>query len=227
MGSFVGRMNDKARELGMLDTRYVEPTGLSSDNRSTAQDLVRLVKAAVQHPLLRELSTTVDAVMPVGRRHVQFQTTNGLVRNPDWEIGLQKTGYIAAAGRCVVMQAQFAGRQLIMVLLDSAGRYSRIGDAERIRHWLGAKPVDGTGRLGPCHRGAGPGRRCRHGAASHHTLKPRCAPLGSGAPVQSQAVGRWPSAAEICEAVSRTRPSQDSSSRSAGADTDKPATSRP
>jgi D-alanyl-D-alanine endopeptidase (penicillin-binding protein 7) len=139
MDRFVGRMNAKALELGMLDTRYVEPTGLSSDNRSTAQDLVRLVKAAVQHPLLRELSTTVEAVMPVGRRQVQFQTTNGLVRNPEWEIGLQKTGYIAAAGRCVVMQAQLAGRQLIMVLLDSAGRYSRIGDAERIRNWLGAR----------------------------------------------------------------------------------------
>jgi D-alanyl-D-alanine endopeptidase (penicillin-binding protein 7) len=139
MGQFVGLMNAKAHELGMRDTRYVEPTGLSADNRSSAQDLVRLVKAAFMHPLLREFSTTVEAAMPVGRRQVQFSTTNGLVRNPEWSIGLQKTGYIAAAGRCVVMQAQLAGRQLIMVLLDSAGRYSRVGDAERIRHWLDGK----------------------------------------------------------------------------------------
>ena len=79
--------------------------------------------------------------MPVGRRQVQFRTTNVLVRNPEWEIGLQKTGYISAAGRCLVMQAQFAGRSLIMVLLDSAGKYSRIGDAERIRKWLAASPT--------------------------------------------------------------------------------------
>ncbi|MFY7975481.1 MAG: serine hydrolase [Rubrivivax sp.] len=138
MVNFVGLMNAKARELGMRDTHYVEPTGLSSDNRSSAQDLVRLAKAAFSFPILRELSTSVEAAMPVGRRNVQFRTTNGLVRNPQWDIGLQKTGYIAAAGRCVVMQAELAGRQLIMVLLDSAGRYSRIGDAERIRSWLGA-----------------------------------------------------------------------------------------
>jgi D-alanyl-D-alanine endopeptidase (penicillin-binding protein 7) len=140
MAQFVGLMNAKARELGMSDTRYVEPTGLSADNRSSAQDLVRLVQAAFVHPVLREFSTTVEAAIPVGRRQVQFQTTNGLVRNPEWSIGLQKTGFIAAAGRCVVMQAQLAGRQLIMVLLDSAGRYSRMGDAERIRRWLGSKP---------------------------------------------------------------------------------------
>jgi D-alanyl-D-alanine endopeptidase (penicillin-binding protein 7) len=76
--------------------------------------------------------------VPVGKRTVQFRTTNGLVRNPEWEIGLQKTGYIAEAGRCLVMQAQLAGRKLIMVLLDSAGKYSRLGDAERIRRWLNA-----------------------------------------------------------------------------------------
>ena len=136
---FVQSMNRKAVELGMVNTRYVEPTGLSSDNRSSAQDLARLVKAALGHPIIRQLSTSLEAVVPVGPvggRQVQFRNTNGLVRNPDWEIGLQKTGYISAAGRCVVMQAQLAGRKLIMVLLDSAGRYSRMGDAERIRTWL-------------------------------------------------------------------------------------------
>jgi D-alanyl-D-alanine endopeptidase (penicillin-binding protein 7) len=139
--AFVEAMNAKASLLGMHDTRYVEPTGLSSDNRSSAEDLARLVRAASRHALLRELSTSPEAVVPVGRQQVQFRNTNGLVRNPEWEIGLQKTGYIAAAGRCLVMQTQLAGRQLIMVLLDSAGRYSRIGDAERIRQWLAAQSL--------------------------------------------------------------------------------------
>jgi serine-type D-Ala-D-Ala endopeptidase (penicillin-binding protein 7) len=135
--AFVVSMNRKARELGMYDTRYVEPTGLSSDNQSSARDLAHLVRAAMQHPIIRDLSTSLEASVPVGRRQVQFHNTNGLVRNPEWEIGLQKTGYIAAAGRCVVMQAELAGRKLIMVLLDSAGKYSRIGDAERLRKWVG------------------------------------------------------------------------------------------
>ncbi len=138
LGAFVRAMNRKAAELGMGDTRYVEPTGLSADNRSSATDLARLVKAASEHPVIRELSTTVEAVLPVGAkpRPVQFRNTNGLVRGGEWDISLQKTGFISAAGRCVVMQAELAGRQLIMVLLDSAGRYSRIGDAERLRRWL-------------------------------------------------------------------------------------------
>jgi serine-type D-Ala-D-Ala endopeptidase (penicillin-binding protein 7) len=144
MDRFVVAMNAKARELGMSDTRYVEPTGLSPNNQSSAQDLTRLVRAADGHPIIRELSTSLDAAMAVGRRMVQFRNTNGLVRNPEWEIGLQKTGYISAAGRCVVMQTQMAGRKLIMVLLDSAGRYSRIGDAERLRNWL-SQSVSGVG----------------------------------------------------------------------------------
>ena len=133
---FVRLMNQKATQLGMLNTRYVEPTGLSSDNQASANDLSRLVSAAMAHPIIRQLSTSLDAVMPVGTRGMQFHTTNGLVRNPEWDIGLQKTGYISAAGRCLVLQAQVAGRSLIMVLLDSAGKYSRIGDAERLRRWL-------------------------------------------------------------------------------------------
>jgi serine-type D-Ala-D-Ala endopeptidase (penicillin-binding protein 7) len=135
---FVERMNDKARELEMTDTHYVEPTGLSSENQSSAEDLARLVRAAYTHPLIRDLSTSTEAVVPVGRRQVEFHSTNGLLRDPQWDIGLQKTGYISAAGHCLIMQAQLAGRNLIMVLLDSAGKYSRIGDAERIRKWLSA-----------------------------------------------------------------------------------------
>jgi len=139
--ALVDAMNRKAVELGMRDSHFVEPTGLSSDNRSSAQDLALLVKAAYQHPELREYSTAPEASVAVGRRMVQFHTTNSLVRNPMWEIGLQKTGYISEAGRCLVMQAQMAGRKLIMVLLDSTGRYSRVGDAERIRRWLDAMPT--------------------------------------------------------------------------------------
>jgi serine-type D-Ala-D-Ala endopeptidase (penicillin-binding protein 7) len=136
--AFVEAMNRKAAELKMLDTRYVEPTGLSSRNQSSAHDLTLLVKEAYQHPLIRELSTSRETQVAIGKRQLQFRNTNGLIRNPTWEIGLQKTGYISEAGRCVVMQAQLAGRKLIMVLLDSAGSYSRMGDAERIRKWITA-----------------------------------------------------------------------------------------
>ena len=141
LDAFVAAMNRKAAALGMRDTHYVEPTGLSSKNQSSAQDLAVLVREAYRVPLLRELSTSQEAQVAVGHRVMQFRNTNGLVSNPQWEIGLQKTGYIAEAGRCVVMQAQLAGRKLIMVLLDSAGKYSRIGDAERIRKWLGSAPA--------------------------------------------------------------------------------------
>jgi serine-type D-Ala-D-Ala endopeptidase (penicillin-binding protein 7) len=137
LDAFVGAMNRKALVLGMKDTRYVEPTGLSSRNQSSAADLALLVREADKHELIRRLSTSPEHAVAVGSRQLQFRNTNGLVRSGEWDIGLQKTGYIAEAGRCVVMQAQFAGRKLIMVLLDSTGKYSRMGDAERIRHWLG------------------------------------------------------------------------------------------
>ena len=134
--AFVAAMNQKAQALGMSDTHYVEPTGLSSRNQSSAKDLAALVKVAHEVPLLREYSTTPDATVALGRRQVAFHNTNGLVRSGSWEIGIQKTGFINEAGRCLVMQASLAGRKLIMVLLDSTGKYSRIGDAERIRKWL-------------------------------------------------------------------------------------------
>ena len=134
--AFVAAMNAKAKALGMNDTHYVEPTGLSSQNRSSARDLAVLVNAAHQVPLLREYSTTPSLDVELGRRQVQFHTTDRLVANPTWDIGLQKTGFINEAGQCLVMQAQMAGRKLIMVLLDSAGKYSRIADAERIRKWV-------------------------------------------------------------------------------------------
>ncbi len=142
--AFVAAMNAKARELGMNDTRYVEPTGLSSRNQSSARDLAVLVNAAHQIPLLREYSTTPSLDVELGRRQVQFHTTDRLVSSPAWDIGLQKTGFINEAGQCLVMQAQIAGRKLIMVLLDSAGKYSRIADAERIRKWVTTSARNGT-----------------------------------------------------------------------------------
>jgi serine-type D-Ala-D-Ala endopeptidase (penicillin-binding protein 7) len=139
--AFVAAMNRKAQDLGMNDTHYVEPTGLSSRNQSSARDLATLVKAAQEHQIIREFSTSPDLQVALGNRPAQFRTTNALVRSPAWDIALQKTGYISEAGRCLVMQARMAGRQLIMVFLDSAGKYSRIGDAERVRRWVSAMPV--------------------------------------------------------------------------------------
>ena len=133
---FTSLMNSKAQALGMKDTHYVEPTGLSSQNKSSARDLVKLVDVAHHLPLLRELTTSPGHQVAVGSRVLQYNNTNRLVKNPTWEIGLQKTGYISEAGQCLVMQAKIAGRKLIMVFLDSAGKLSRLGDAERVRHWI-------------------------------------------------------------------------------------------
>jgi len=140
---FVGLMNAKAQSIGMNDTHYVEPTGLSSKNQSSARDLAKLVNIAHGDPILRELTTSPDYQVAIGNRTLQFNNTNRLVKNPSWEIGLQKTGYISEAGRCLVMQTKIAGRKLIMVFLDSAGKLSRIADAERVRHWVESRS---TGR---------------------------------------------------------------------------------
>jgi D-alanyl-D-alanine endopeptidase (penicillin-binding protein 7) len=138
---FVTAMNRKAQQLGMADTHYVEPTGLSSANQSSARDLATLVKAAYAHQIIRDMSTSPEYSVEVGARQVQFHNTNRLINNPEWNIGLQKTGYITEAGRCLVMQARLAGRKLIMVFLDSAGKYSRLGDAERVRRWIYETPL--------------------------------------------------------------------------------------
>ena len=141
LDSFVALMNAKAKMLGMKDTRYVEPTGLSSNNQSSAHDLATLVTSAYTDPVLREYTTSPGHQVAVGNRTLHFNNTNRLVKNPDWDIGLQKTGYISEAGQCLVMQAKIAGRKLIMVFLDSAGKLSRIGDAERVRRWVESQPV--------------------------------------------------------------------------------------
>lgn len=143
---FVALMNAKAKLLGMADTRYVEPTGLSSQNQSSARDLAVLVNVAHSDPVLREFSTSPGYEVAVGHRTLQYNNTNLLVKNPNWEIGLQKTGYISEAGRCLVMQTQIAGRKLIMVFLDSAGKLSRIGDAVRVRNWVESMSTSVAGK---------------------------------------------------------------------------------
>jgi D-alanyl-D-alanine endopeptidase (penicillin-binding protein 7) len=138
---FVKLMNDKARFIGMNNTVYAEPTGLSSKNQSSARDLAKLVNVAYGDPMMRELSTSPAYQVAVGNRTLQYNNTNRLVKSPSWDIGLQKTGYITEAGQCLVMQAKVAGRKLIMVFLDSAGKLSRIGDAERVRRWVESTPI--------------------------------------------------------------------------------------
>lgn len=134
--AFVAAMNLKAAELGMSDSHFVDPTGLSKGNVSSARDLAKLVHAAHGYELIREYSTRDRATVKAFGRPVVFRNTNGLVRNSHWEIGLSKTGYISEAGRCLVMRVRLASKDLIVVLLDSWGKQSRIGDANRIRKWL-------------------------------------------------------------------------------------------
>ena len=136
--AFVAAMNEKAAALGMTDSRFVDPTGLSPDNVSSARDLVKLVSGAHDYPMIREYSTTESARVKIYGRPIAFRNTNGLVRSAQWSIGLSKTGYISEAGRCLVMRVRLASKDLIVVLLDSWGRQSRIGDANRIRKWLEA-----------------------------------------------------------------------------------------
>jgi D-alanyl-D-alanine endopeptidase (penicillin-binding protein 7) len=154
--AFVAAMNRKALEIGMKDSHFVDGTGLSSSNRATAADLVKMVDAAYHYPLIREITTTgtyavllprtqVVRVRENGKerkisrtvqRHMAFNNTNSLTRSEDWEIGVSKTGYINEAGHCLVMQTKIADQQVIIILLDSTGKGGRIGDAKRIRDWL-------------------------------------------------------------------------------------------
>jgi len=135
--AFVAAMNLKALELGMPGTRFVDGTGLSSENVSTAQDLVWLVEAAYRHPLIREYTTDSSHNVEFDKGlQIRFSNSNRLVKNREWEIGLSKTGYLDAAGRCLVMQAQIGETPVIIVLLHSWGHLTRIGDANRIKRWI-------------------------------------------------------------------------------------------
>ncbi|MFJ3460921.1 D-alanyl-D-alanine endopeptidase [Achromobacter spanius] len=131
--AFVAAMNAKAQSLGMTSTRFIEPTGLSSNNVSSPHDLARLLRAASQRPLIHRYSTDTEYEVEINNRTQTFRNTNLLVRKPDWDIKVSKTGYINEAGECLVMLARINGRDLAIVLLDSQGKLSRIGDAVRIR----------------------------------------------------------------------------------------------
>jgi D-alanyl-D-alanine endopeptidase (penicillin-binding protein 7) len=134
--AFVDAMNVKAALLDMEESRFVEPTGLSPANVSTASDLAKLVRAAHEYPLIREYSTKTRATVQASGRPLSYGNTNNLVRSKYWDIELSKTGYISEAGRCLVMLVRLADKDLIVVLLDSWGKHSRTGDANRIRKWL-------------------------------------------------------------------------------------------
>lgn len=134
--AFVAAMNAKAQELGLSDTRFADPTGLTAENVSSARDLVKLVDAAHQYPLIREFSTSEQYQVAVKGRAQTFRNTNALVRNDGWHIGLSKTGYISEAGKCLVMQVWLDNKPTIIVLLDSWGKLTRIGDANRIKRWI-------------------------------------------------------------------------------------------
>jgi D-alanyl-D-alanine endopeptidase (penicillin-binding protein 7) len=136
--AFIAAMNAKAQQLGMNDTHYVDSNGLSSRNVASARDLAKLVVTAHAEPLLRQYSTDPKSFIDASGRTLQFSNTNHLVANPEWDIGLQKTGFINEAGRCLVMQTVIQGRAVVMVFLDSKGRQSRTADAGRIRRWLEA-----------------------------------------------------------------------------------------
>jgi serine-type D-Ala-D-Ala endopeptidase (penicillin-binding protein 7) len=147
--AFADAMNAKAAVLDMNESRFVEPTGLSPANVSTAADLAKLVRAAHEYPLIREYSTKDRATVHFtsGRstrvQRLGYGNTNGLVRSKYWDIELSKTGYISEAGRCLVMHVRLAEKDLIVVLLDSWGKHSRIGDANRIRKWLESQATTG------------------------------------------------------------------------------------
>ena len=136
MLAFLSAMNIKAQALGMRDTHFDDPTGLNSNNVATANDLAKMVIAAHRYPLIREFTTTTDATVSIKGRELVYRNTNPLVKSSDWDVGLSKTGYIQEAGKCLVMQAHVAAKTVVIVLLDSAGKLTRVGDANRIRRWM-------------------------------------------------------------------------------------------
>jgi D-alanyl-D-alanine endopeptidase (penicillin-binding protein 7) len=138
MPAMVAAMNAKAVELGMVSSHFVDPTGLSSQNVASPADLTKLVIAASHNPSIREYSTDQRYAVRVRKHMVEFHNTDNLVANPAWNIIVQKTGYITEAGKCLVMAAVIEGRSVVIVLLDSMGKYTRVADAKRIKTWMEA-----------------------------------------------------------------------------------------
>lgn len=143
--AFIAAMNQKAIELGLADTRFFDSTGLDPHNVSSARDLAKMVAASSTYPLIREFSTTRDGSFAVKGKTLHFNNTNALVSSSDWEIALQKTGFTNEAGKCLVMQAWLNQKPVVIVLLDSWGRLTRIGDANRIRRWVEHLALQGAG----------------------------------------------------------------------------------
>jgi len=154
MAALVAAMNSKAQSLGLTGTRFEEPTGLSDANTSSAKELSRLVDAASRYPEILAFSTRTESTLRSGRRELHFVNTNALVRNSRWQIGLSKTGYIEEGGRSLVMQTQLAHRPVILVLLNSNGKNTRLGDAARIKQWMEGPDtsVRKARRISPGHR---------------------------------------------------------------------------
>ena len=142
--AFVRAMNAKAKALGMTQTRFDDPSGLSTENVSSARDLAKLVIAASHNRTIREFSTSRSHQVRVGRSVLEFRNTNSLVANPAWTITVQKTGFINEAGECLVMQTMIGERPVVMVLLNSFGKYTRVADAKRIRQWMESQPQSRT-----------------------------------------------------------------------------------
>lgn len=136
MPAFISAMNIKAQALGMRDTRFEDPTGLTINNVSTAHDLAKMVVAAHRYPMIREFSTTPEATVEIAGHEMAYRNTNPLVKSAAWDVGVSKTGYINEAGKCLVMQARVAQKPVVIVLLDSAGKQTRVGDANRIKRWM-------------------------------------------------------------------------------------------
>ncbi len=134
--ALVRAMNAKAAALGMTRSHFVDASGLSPENVSSPRDLAKLVIAAGQNEIIREYSTTERHAVPVGRQSLQFQNTDSLVRDANWEVAVQKTGFLNEAGKCLVLQARILGRDVVIVLLNSFGKYTRVADARRIRQWM-------------------------------------------------------------------------------------------
>ena len=134
--AFVAAMNVKAQLLGLTDTHFDDPAGISSGNVASARDLARMVDAAYRYPIVREFTTCKKATIRSSRHRLEFHNSNLLIRSPRWQIGLSKTGYIDESGRCLVMQANLAQRPVLIVLLDAQGRLTRFGDANRIKQWM-------------------------------------------------------------------------------------------
>lgn len=144
LSAFMKAMNDKAKTLGMTHSKFADPTGLSSGNVASARDLVKLVRAATGNQLIRRYSTGERYTVKAGKQALEYRNTNTLVTKPDWNIAVQKTGYTQAAGQCLVMHTRINDRSVVIVLLNSFGKYTRVADARRIRKWMESGPHTST-----------------------------------------------------------------------------------